>query len=128
MSVALPRILRTSSFRLTLLYAGLFGASALILLEVVYWATGFYISSSLDAAVDSDIAELEDSLRDGGTEALTAEVKERVRQMPHGPVYYLLQDSNGETIVGNLPPFHGGEGRVDLPMDRVCLSMPTASA
>ena len=118
MSVALPRILRTSSFRLTLLYAGLFGASALILLEVVYWATGFYISSSLDAAVDSDIAELEDSLRDGGTEALTAEVKERVRQMPHGPVYYLLQDSNGETIVGNLPPFHGGEGRVDLKVPR----------
>ena len=118
MSVALPRILRTSSFRLTLLYAGLFGASALILLGVVYWATGFYISSSLDAAVDSDIAELEDSLRDGGTEALTAEVKERVRQMPHGPVYYLLQDSNGETIVGNLPPFHGGEGRVDLKVPR----------
>jgi signal transduction histidine kinase len=117
-SVALPRILRTSSFRLTLLYAGLFGASALILLGVVYWATGFYISSSLDAAVDSDIAELEDSLRDGGTEALTAEVKERVRQMPHGPVYYLLQDSNGETIVGNLPPFHGGEGRVDLKVPR----------
>jgi len=117
-SVALPRILRTSSFRLTLLYAGLFGASALILLEVVYWATGFYMSSSLDAAVDSDIAELEDSLRDGGTEALTAEVKERVRQMPHGPVYYLLQDSNGETIVGNLPPFHGGEGRVDLKVPR----------
>ena len=32
MSVALPRILRTSSFRLTLIYAGLFAASALMLL------------------------------------------------------------------------------------------------
>ena len=60
MSVALPRILRTSSFRLTLLYAGLFGATALILLGVIYWATGVYMSSSLDAAIDSDITELED--------------------------------------------------------------------
>jgi len=117
-SVALPRILRTSSFRLTLIYAGLFAASALMLLEVVYWATGVYISSSLDAAVDSDITELEDSLRGGGAEALTAQVKERVRQMPHGPVYYLLQDPDGTIIAGNLPPFHGGEGRVDLKVPR----------
>ena len=75
MSVALPRILRTSSFRLTLLYAGLFGVSVLILLEVVYWATGVYISNSLDAAIDSDITELEESLRAGGIEALAAQVQ-----------------------------------------------------
>ena len=114
MSVALPRILRTSSFRLTLLYAGLFGVSALILLGVIYWATGVYMSSSLDAAVDSDITELEDSLQVGGNEALTAQVKERVRQMPHGPMYYLLQDLKEKVIAGNIPPFHGGEGRFDL--------------
>ena len=52
MSAALPRILRTSSFRLTLLYAGLFGCSALILLGVIYGSTGAYMSSSLDAAID----------------------------------------------------------------------------
>ena len=118
MSVALPRILRTSSFRLTLLYAGLFGASALILLGVIYWATGVYMSNSLDAAVDSDITELEDSLQAGGNEALTAQVKERVRQTPHGPMYYLLQDPKGKVIAGNIPPFHGGEGRFDLKVPR----------
>ena len=114
MSVALPRILRTSSFRLTLLYAGLFGISALILLWVIYWATGVYMSNSLDAAVDSDITELEDSLQVGGNEALTDQVKERVRQMPHGPIYYLLQDQKEKVVAGNIPDFHGGEGRFDL--------------
>ena len=118
MSVALPIILRTSSFRLTLLYAGLFGVSVLILLEVVYWATGVYISNSLDAAIDSDITELEESLRAGGIEALAAQVKERVRQMPDGPIYYLLESSNGEIIVGNLSPFHGAEGRFYLKVPR----------
>ncbi len=118
MSAGLPRILRTSSFRLAVLYAALFGISALILLWVIYWATGVYISNSLDAAVDSDITELEDSLWGGGIEALTTQVKERLRQTPDGPVYYLFQDSKGKIIAGNLPPFNGGEGRFDLKIPR----------
>ena len=117
--MALPRILRTSSFRLTLFYAALFGVSVLMLLGVMHWVADFYMSSSLDAAVDSDITELEDSLRIGGEEALAALVNERVRQMPHGPMYYLLQDPNGEFVAGNLPPFHRGEGRFDLKVPRV---------
>lgn len=114
MFVALPRILRTSSFRLTMLCAGLFGTSVLILLGVVFWATGVYMANSLDTAVDSDITELADSFQIGGAAALTALVKERVRQMPRGPMYYLLQDQTGEVVAGNIPAFHGGEGRFDL--------------
>jgi signal transduction histidine kinase len=117
-SAVLPRILRTSSFRLTLLYAGLFGCSALILLGVIYGATGAYMASSLDAAIDSDIAELEESLRAGGNEALTAQVMERVRQTPNGPMYYLLQDSRGRVTTGNIPPTHGGEGSFDFKVPR----------
>jgi signal transduction histidine kinase len=117
-SGALPRILRTSSFHLTLAYAGLFGASVLILFGVIWWASGVYIADSLDAAVDSDITELEDAFQAGGDAALTALVKERVRQTPHGPMYYSLQDPTGKVIAGDLPPFHGGEGRFDLRVPR----------
>jgi HAMP domain-containing protein len=117
-SVTLPRILRTSSFRLTLLCTGLFVASVLILFGVTYWAASVYMSSSLDGAIDSDITELEDSLRAGGNEALTAQVKERLQQTPNGPMYYLLQDPNGKVIAGNIPPDHGGEGRFDLKVPR----------
>ena len=106
--MVLSRIVRTSSFRLTLLYAALFGCSALILLGVIYGAIGAYMSSSLDAAIDSDITELEDSLQTRGTEALTVQVAERLRQAPPGPMYYLLEDQNGRVIAGNIPPFHGG--------------------
>lgn len=118
MSVALPRILRTSSFHHTLLYAGLFGASVLILFAVIRWATGIYMADTLDAAVDSDITELEDALQVGGDAALSASVKERVRQTPHGPMYYLLQDPKGNVVAGNLFPFTGGEGRFDLKVPR----------
>jgi signal transduction histidine kinase len=102
-----------------MLYAGLFGASVLMLLGVMHWVADFYMSSSLDAAVDSDITEFDDSLRIGGEEPLTALVNERVRQMPHGPMYYLLQDRNGEFIAGSMPPFRGGEGRFDLKVPRI---------
>ena len=118
MSAALPKILRTSSFRLTLLYAGLFGCSALILLGVIYWATGVYMSTSLDGAIDSDIAELEASLHAGGIGALAAQVEERVRQTPNGPMYYLLEDPERKVIAGNIPPGHAGEGRLDLKVPR----------
>jgi signal transduction histidine kinase len=117
-SAALPKILRTSSFRLTLLYAGLFGCSALILLAVIYGASDVYMSNSLDAAIDSDIAELEDGLRAGGNAALAAEVRERVRQTPNGPIYYLLQDPAGKVVAGNIPPINGSEGRFDLKLPR----------
>ena len=118
MSVALPRILRTSSFHLTLLYAGLFAASVLILFGAISWATSIYMANSLDAAVDSDIAELEDAFQLGGNAALAALVRERVRQTPQGPMYYLLEDPNGNAVAGNLFPFHGGEGRFDLKAPR----------
>jgi signal transduction histidine kinase len=101
-----------------LLYAGLFGCSALILLGIIYGATGAYMASSLDAAIDSDIAELAESLQAGGNDALTAQVKERVRQTPDGPMYYLLQDPEGRVTAGNIPPTQGGQGNFDLKVPR----------
>ena len=118
MFAALPRILRTSSFRLNVLYAGLFGCSALILLAVIYWTTGVYISNSLDAAIDSDIAELGNSLQAGGNQSLVAQVKDRVQQTPNGPMYYLLQDPKGQILAGNVPQAHGKDGRFDLKVPR----------
>jgi hypothetical protein len=102
-----------------LIYAGLFGASVLILLEMVYWTTGLYMANSLDAAIDSDITELEESRRIGGIAALTEQVNERIRQMPYGPIYYLLKDPSGNFIAGNIPSFHDGNGRFDLRVPRL---------
>jgi signal transduction histidine kinase len=92
----------------------LFVASVLILFGVTYWTANVYMSISLDEAIDSDITELEDTLHVGGDAALAALVKERVRQTPQGPMFYLLQNSKDEVVAGNLLAFHGGEGRFDL--------------
>jgi signal transduction histidine kinase len=112
--VALPRLLRTSSFRLTLLYAGLFGASVLILFGVIYWATDIYMTGSLDADIDSDLAELDDTFRTGGISSLASLIRERVRQSPNGPMHYLLEHADGQIIAGNLPASASPGGRFDL--------------
>ncbi len=113
--MVLPRLLRTSSFRLTLAYAGLFGASVLILFGVIYWATDIYITRSLDAAIDSDFIELKTSLDDGGRTLLADQIDGRLRQMPRGPMHYLLQERSGKVIAGDLRALGRGPGRFDLP-------------
>jgi signal transduction histidine kinase len=101
--VRLSRVLRTSSFRLTLLYAALFSASVLVLFAVIYWATAFYMTGQLDAAIDSDFAELAEGLRLGGSARVAALIEDRVQDMPSGPMFYLLEDPSGRVIAGNLP-------------------------
>jgi signal transduction histidine kinase len=96
------------------MYALLFSASAIILFAVIYWATAVYMTSELDAAIDSDMTELEAVLRAGGTGALAATIEDRVRQMPSGPMLYLLQNRSGKVLAGNLPGARNGEGRFDF--------------
>ena len=112
--MALPRLLRTSSFRLTVIYAGLFGASVLLLFAIIYEATSFYMTASLDAEVDSDIMELTDSLRNGGTRSLAATIDGRVRENRNGPMYYRLTNPTGGVEAGNLPKTARRLGRFDL--------------
>jgi hypothetical protein len=57
-----------------------------------------YMADSLDTAVGSDLTELEDAFQAGGDAALTALVKEQVRQTPQGPMYYLLEDPLGQSL------------------------------
>lgn len=52
-----PRLFRTSSFRLTLLYAGLFSISVAVLFGVVYWFAASSIYGQIDSAVAAELAE-----------------------------------------------------------------------
>ena len=54
----LPKLFRTSSFRLTLMYAVLTGVIFLLLFSMIFWSTTRYMQQQLDARVASEIAEL----------------------------------------------------------------------
>jgi signal transduction histidine kinase len=53
-------------------------------------------------------------MRTEGTAELASLIEDRVRQMPNGPILYLLQDYSGKVVAGNLPGFRKGEGRFDF--------------
>jgi signal transduction histidine kinase len=100
--LTVPRFARTSSFRLTLLYAGLFSVSAALLFGLVYWIATSYVAGQIDSAVATEIAE--ERADAGGTLAgLETVIAAQSRRASPG-AYYLLQDAHGRVLAGNLPP------------------------
>ena len=55
----LPRLLRTSSFRLTALYAAIFGVSGLLLFGIIGWSVNSFMAEQLDATVANELAEVQ---------------------------------------------------------------------
>jgi signal transduction histidine kinase len=112
--VRAANLLHTTSFRLTLFYAGLFAASVLVLFGVIYGMTAVYLGSQLDSIVDTELATLEDRFRDAGSVGLAGSIRERIGFPSNRFAYYLLQDSAGRRLAGNLPPLPPETGWHDL--------------
>ena len=100
--MTLPPLLRSASFRLTLLYILLFGSSAALLLGFLYWATAGTLSDQVDAIIEADIKGLAEQYEQRGTPGVAAIISERVRKDPGGRTVYLLTDPLRRPLVGNL--------------------------
>ena len=97
-----PKILRSSAFRLALGYVALFAISAILLLVFVYWLTTTYMLRQADETIEAEIVGLSERYRLGGLNGLTASIRERLDRRPQGSSIYLLTDSAGAPLVGNL--------------------------
>tara|TARA_Y100001934_G_scaffold282956_1_gene399522 strand:- start:1580 stop:2935 length:1356 start_codon:yes stop_codon:yes gene_type:complete len=100
--MTLPPLLRSASFRLTLIYILLFGSSAAVLLGFLYWATAGTLSDQVDAIIEADIKGLAEQYEQRGTPGVAAIISERVRNDPGGRTVYLLTDPLRRPLVGNL--------------------------
>jgi signal transduction histidine kinase len=100
--VRLPRIVRTTSFRLTLLYAGLFCASVLVLFGAMYWFGTGYVSSEIDKTASDEIVEVRQAADDQSLDGLRRAVTAYTKHAPPG-VYYYLEDHAGRVLAGNIP-------------------------
>jgi signal transduction histidine kinase len=99
--VNLPRLFRTSSFRLTLLYAGLTGLSFLLLFAVIFWSTTRFMQKQIDITIKGEIKELRNGAADESLDSLRRVVQASTEQAPG--FFYLLQDRAGNVLAGNLP-------------------------
>ncbi len=96
----LPRLFRTTPFRLTLLFLALFAGAASLFVAYIYIATAGEVTLRADARVSREVASLEAVHKKGGMAALNQTVIERA-SVDH-PMLYLLMNGDGVPISGSI--------------------------
>jgi len=96
----LPGLLRTTPFRLTLLFLALFAAAAAAFLLYIYEVTVGEVSRFADAGILREMQSLESVYTAGGDDALKASLIDRTES--GRPYFYLLLDPAGHRIWGTI--------------------------
>src|SRR6185312_12364638 len=105
------RILRSTSVRLALGYAGLFIASSLLLGGLLWWLTAGYLDREIEAVILSDTRAVSDSLRDFGLAGAVDTVRERIGRYGDQNAIYLLTGPTLAPVAGNLDGWPVQAGR-----------------
>jgi signal transduction histidine kinase len=105
--------LATSTFRLALLYAVLFGLSVLVLLGVFYWAADRALERQTSQAIEAEIQALAERYRSAGFGGLTQAIVERAARPRLGDMLYLLATPDGRALAGNMTQWPDQVGRED---------------
>ena len=98
-------LLRTSTFRLALVYMVLFAGSVMLLLGFIYWSTVAYMSEQTDATIRAEITGLAEQYRQRGLTGLEKTISERVERDPDGSAVYLFATPDRQPLAGNLSPW-----------------------
>src|ERR1700694_1859852 len=97
---ALGKLLRTTAFKLTLVYLTVFALFAAFLLGYFAWNTRRLITEQLTQTVDAEITGLSEQYRQGGIRRLVLVVDARSRRP--GSSLYLVTTPTGGGAVGNV--------------------------
>src|SRR6195256_2956446 len=97
---ALGKLLRTTAFKLTLVYLTIFALFAAFLLAYFAWNTRRLITEQLTQTVDAEITGLSEQYRQGGIRRLVLVVDSRSRRP--GSSLYLVTTPTGEGLAGNV--------------------------
>lgn len=101
---ALGRLVRTTAFKLAILYLVVFSGLTLSLIVYISYNTQALLTRQLEATIAAEINSLAEQYRRGGLRQLVSSLELRARRP--GASLYLLSDFTGRTIVGNVadPP------------------------
>jgi signal transduction histidine kinase len=116
-SARLTRILRSASFRLTLIYAGLFVLSACVLFVAVFVIATRALQNDMLAVLRTEALQLAEVHRQSGLLGLAQQVTRRMNFRTRGPIYYLVQAPTQQVVVGNLPGMPPVQGVIDFVRD-----------
>ncbi|MGE0036530.1 MAG: sensor histidine kinase [Xanthobacteraceae bacterium] len=97
---ALGKLLRTTAFKLTLIYLTVFALFAAFLLGYFAWNTRRLITEQIMQTVDAEISGLSEQYRLGGIRRLVFVIDARARRP--GSSLYLVTTPAGEGLAGNV--------------------------
>lgn len=98
----LAHLLRSSTFRLAVLYMALFGASVAVLLIFIYMSTAGYMAVQTDDTIEAEVTGLAERYGISGLDGLIRSIDERLSRKPNGDAVYLLTDDQLTPLIGNL--------------------------
>jgi signal transduction histidine kinase len=102
LSVLLAKTLRSSTFRLALIWIAIFGTVVAALLGYVYSSTASYLRSRSDQAIVNEFATLRHAYAGGGRDRLIAAIAQHIADGHFESGVYLLVDPSGAPLAGNL--------------------------
>lgn len=94
--------LRTTTFLLTLRYMVLFFLSVTILFVFVSWSATGYVEQETDAAIEAEVAGLNEQFRQRGPQGLARVVGMRISANPDGDAVYLIADKDLKPLIGSI--------------------------
>jgi signal transduction histidine kinase len=105
-------LLRTTTFRVALLYLGLFLASVLVILGLIYWFTAGFIERQTDETIAAEIAGLREQYRQRRLPGLIEVVNAR-SAVPRTSTLYLVATPTFTPLAGNLSDWPDAEADPD---------------
>lgn len=99
---ATPVFIRTTTFKLAMLYSLMIAAFSGALLAYLYYSTVYYIRVESERRITVEFEQLGIAYYDGGMGRLSQSVFERMT-LSGSPFYYYLEDATGRKIAGHFP-------------------------
>jgi len=112
-------LFRSAGVRFALVYAAVFGVSAFVLAVALWYSTLGLLQRQVQSAINNDSQTLQEHLQIGGLPSLEAAIHDRLTTSSDPDGIYLLLDTSGDMLTGNLDQWPAG-----LTEDNVWYQLP----
>lgn len=102
MLAKLSNLLKTFTFRLGLVYVGLFSLSVIVLFAFIYVFAMNYVEEQIRGTIRTQYAYLLEDYQSNGSSGAEARIRELIASDDDGTGIYLLVNQKGEKLSGNL--------------------------
>ncbi|WP_299394103.1 HAMP domain-containing sensor histidine kinase [Pelagibius sp.] len=96
------RLLRSSIFRLALIYLSFFSLAVLFLAAATFWISAGQVSRQIDSTIEAEVRGLAEQFSQRSTPGLIEAIRRRSAAADRTRGLYLLTDPTGRPLAGNL--------------------------